>query len=231
MTTNTDFDRLDAQVTEIYSSIKKVALAALEQADLQRYYDPKSGYAGSLFLELGVNPPNDIIPADLLALRTLSINMDVAQIRRALLDSTYRAPVLETLETIDPELLLEDATRSDIATIWELTTALKAVFNDPSKNDSDHWVGPAKLAARKRPKLIPVRDSVVRDLLQLSDIRDGRAEILTIQRLIKDPAVAATLENRHASLLQNAELSVDSEPLRVLDAALWCFAQGMVTAP
>lgn len=99
--------------------------------------------------------------------------------------------------------------------------------------DSNHWVFAAKLCARKRPNLFPVRDSQVCGYL--SGWKALGAGTGRLGRFSNDIQVFAYLmthdliEGKLAQLREaaaKARLRIDEEPLRLLDALLWTKATG-----
>lgn len=74
-------------------------------------------------------------------------------------------------------------------------------------------MAPAKLLGRKRPQLVPVRDSTVRDFLDIRRPYSYRKDWDIYQGLMRDEEVRAQLADLPAL-----------EPLRILDVALWTMA-------
>lgn len=128
---------------------------------LERYYDPSSGYAGTVFNDLQPNDPTTIGVADLLAVTTLSVRIGPRTVRR-FLDPARAREATALLGDIPQDAHIED---DDVATISNEMAAFyrftKATIG------SNPWVTASKLCARKRPHLFPVRDRVVLDLLGL----------------------------------------------------------------
>ncbi|MCK9795958.1 DUF6308 family protein [Isoptericola sp. 4D.3] len=214
----------------VVTAAKATTLRALSMVALQRYYDLRGNYSGSTFATITPNDPYDITGADLHALSMLSVTVGPAATRRVLDDGPERARLLEALAAVDPEARLDKASAAVLEVAWDLYTAAKGVLADPTtKRQSDPWVTASKLVARKRPRLLPVRDTKVRAVLGLESERDGRLELQALRQLISDPDVVVALgqavEAAHArGLAQGRECVFDAEPLRLLDAALWLYA-------
>jgi hypothetical protein len=210
----------------LFATAKDTALRALATAPLAHYYDIRGGYAGATFAAVAPNAPYDVTGADLHALSMLSVRVGPAATRRVLDYGEPRQQLLEALAGVDPSVRLEDADAKQLAAAWNLHEAAKCALADPTKRQSDPWVTAAKLAARKRPRLLPVRDNKVRALLGLASARDGRLEIQVLRFLIGDPDVSAAISEsvtkaRRQAQADGRECVFDVEPLRILDAALW----------
>ncbi|MDO8144927.1 DUF6308 family protein [Isoptericola sp. 178] len=210
---------------------KATALEALGTASLERYYDTRGDYAGATFASISPNDPYDVTGADLHALTMLSVRVGPGATRRVLDDGKPRRDLLEALAELDPNIPLADAAPTDLANAWSLYTTAKDALADPKVPASDPWVTAAKLVARKRPHLLPVRDTKVRALLGLATHRDGRLEIQALRALVTDAEVTDALDwaveaARERGRLDDRACVFDDEPLRILDAALWMHAVG-----
>ena len=115
--------------------------------------------------------------------------------------------------------------------MWNLQHHFRTLLATDTKQ-SNHWVFAAKLCARKRPVLFPVRDSVVCRHLSGGQQLAGTAKHVQEGRLgwfssdIQVFAYIATDEVLHRSLdtpqkAMPPEIAVDSHPLRLLDVLLW----------
>ena len=86
----------------------------------------------------------------------------------------------------------------------------------------------SKLCARKRPYLFPVRDSVVRDFLGLTQYGNYQVDWQLFRALLADSTIVRACDAAVAAAYQAAgdrRLAVDRDRLRVLDAALWSSAR------
>jgi len=131
---------------------------ALER--LARFYDPGSEYAGASFLDADPNPSDAIHAADLYAVSRLSITVTNLQGRLLLNDRGCVTRTKDLLAAIPPELTISDLSASVLERMWNLQHHFRTLLATDTKQ-SNHWVFAAKLCARKRPVLFPVRDSVV----------------------------------------------------------------------
>nr|WP_200490801.1 MULTISPECIES: DUF6308 family protein [unclassified Blastococcus] len=97
---------------------------------------------------------------------------------------------------------------------------------DPWVAKPNPWVTSAKLCARKRPRLFPVRDRVVCEGLGLygTPIRrygTRRVDWQVIAFLMRDEAIGRRLVKLTEQVRTSHGVRCDDVPLRVLDVALW----------
>jgi hypothetical protein len=186
-------------------------------ARLARYYRPGGKYAGETFLALPGNDLDQISAADLYAVSLLGVTVKPAAARRLLDDPTNTADIHTALRTT-PNVDLAVAGDADLRAASRFYDAVHAALRS-SKSTSDPWVTASKLAARKRPRLIPVRDSLVRKLLD-TGTHTVHADWLLYRDLVRDRAIIDSLT--HA--LESVGQPVRDPLLRVLDVALWTMA-------
>lgn len=218
---------LDRTLAAVTSSGAADAVAA--------HYDRSGGYAGTLFLDASPNHAVAIDPSDLYAVTTLSITLD-ARYGRLLLDpGDVRNDVLRQLGRLDSSLAVTDLEHGDggsaetLSRMWELHHRLKTLLSD----DSNRWVTAAKLCARKRPRLFPVRDNLVciylggGEPLRTGNGRPGNfsIDIQVYAYLMTDDRVKAALSWLRADATSRGVV-VDAEDMRLLDAVLWMHAAG-----
>ena len=185
--------RLDALVSEPTAG----ALVAC-------FFDPDRTFAGHTFDGLGVNEPNRVTGDDIAAVTLLDVRLQPLAVR-ALLGASAAA-VAQHLRGIPETLSLWEANDKDldrVADLYRLFDRLPGVGETKA----------TKLLARKRPRLVPVIDSVVRRALPLEDqplvLWQLRAALLDEER-----------RRRIASLRPQREGPATTE-LRLLDAAIW----------
>ena len=213
----------------VLDSARRTALDALAAVPFEAYYDVAGGYAGATFASASGNVPGDISAGDLFAVTLLSVSVNPPAARRLLDDGPHRGNVLAALRAVPSDVPLASASEQDLELAWALYAAVKAALVNPRAKRSDPWVTAAKLAARKRPRMLPVRDNEVRRVLGLGSYRDGRLELQVIRALMSDAVVAGAIDTalvraRAAAELQGLECVFDEEPLRLLDVALWWHA-------
>lgn len=197
-----------------YPRAREAALKALTGNAATRvtaYYRPDSDYAGHLFLTVEPNDPFRITAADLFAVTLLNAAVGPRATRAVLSD----AQLLVDLKAVPADLCLEQADESVLALAGVFYERLKQLFVDPAARQSEPWVAPAKLAARKRPCLLPVRDALVRSYLGIEQPYDYRLDWDIYRRLMLDPEIRGLL----------AGLPQLDPTLRLLDVALWTKAR------
>lgn len=208
---------------------RRTALDALAAVSFEAYYDVAGGYAGATFASALGNVPGDVTAGDLFAVTLLSVDVNPPAARRLLDDGLHRENVLAALRAVPSDVPLASAGEQDLELAWAFYVTVKAALANPRAKRSDPWVTAAKLAARKRPRLLPVRDNEVRRVLGLESYRDGRLELQVIRALVSDAVVADAVDTalaraRTAAELQGLVCVFDEEPLRLLDVALWWHA-------
>lgn len=117
------------------------------------YFDPAQPFAGKTFDFLGCNPPYEITSDDLLAVTLLDVRWSPVAVRSLLIDRS--AAVCELLSKIDTDTDLwvsdADLQLKHVDPLWELLCDLPGVRDTRA----------SKLLARKRPRLVPITDSIV----------------------------------------------------------------------
>lgn len=165
------------------------------------YFDPAEGFAGMTFSTLGDNPPDQLTPADLLAVSLLDIAWRPDVVRRLL--GTDRQELAGLLAGISTQVDLWQATDADLAAVDVLWDALLDV---PGVGTASA----AKLLARKRPRLCPVTDKVV---IRAAGLPGLTWEVLRC--LLQDPGARAEIDALRPPEAAGASL------LRILDVAIW----------
>lgn len=192
---------------------------------LAAYYALDGDYAGASFAQLFPNDPFDLTATDLHAVSLLSVRVGPGATRRFMSLGPVRSALLAALREV-PTVELEVAGADDLAAMARFYDEVKVHLGEPTTASSDRWVTASKICARKRPQLFPVRDSVVRDLLDLTRYGDYQIDWQVFRALVQDPEVTHAIESAlHAAdqARANRDLVIDLEQLRVLDAALWTF--------
>jgi hypothetical protein len=180
-------------------------------ARLAEYYRPEGNYAGATFLSLGSNQPDRVTGADLFAVTLLSVDIDARTTRRVIADEQVRAALRE----IPTDVRLEAAGGGILDAAGRCYERMKQLFVNPTAKLSKPWVAPAKLVARKRPLLLPVRDNRVRKFLGIDPTWGYRGAWEIYRQLMQDVEVRGLLD----------PLVAPDPPLRVLDVALWTGAR------
>jgi hypothetical protein len=164
-------------------------------------YFSEPDFAGMTFSGLGRNPPDEIIPDDLLAVSLLDITWRPQVVR--LLLGTRGAELSEMLAAIPQATDLWEATDDDLRHIDVMWDALMAI-------DGIGTASATKLLARKRPRVCPISDHVV---IKAVDVPGRTWDVLRC--LLQEPAARAEVEALRPAAAAEATL------LRILDVALW----------
>lgn len=179
---------------------------------VDQFFDTTGRFAATTFDMLPDNPPNRFTTTDLLAVTLLDVALTPDSVR-AVLDIKAEA-FGELLAAVPADVDLWDASDDDLANAEALYWALRNL----------HKVGrtrASKLMARKRPKLIPVIDSVIHTALALGDNTWSELRIC-----LSDPAMRDAIE-----CIRPENAPVDSiSTLRLLDAAIWMWRSQSRTA-
>ncbi len=186
---------------ELGSRIVEVVKAPADQL-LLAFFEEDGPFAGSAFDELRENPRNEFVASDLLAASLLDVRFGPSAVR-ALLDTGPNS-VSKNLADIPDDLDLWNATEDDFSSAYALWTAVRKLPG----------VGPtrtSKLLARKRPRLIPIVDSVIRKALPL-----GEDSWKSLQSALADEHVRKGIED-----IRPPGTAATISTLRLLDAATW----------
>lgn len=169
---------------------------------VNRYFNPQGheGFAGNYFHTLGVNDPNQFGNDDLLSLNLLDEPVSAPQIR-ALTSGSYD----ELLRHIDSKADITHLDGHLYENADQLYKALRKL----------RGFGPtrvSKLLARKRPDLLPIRDSIVNSKLQIT----GYSWWKSLAATMRQDSVKALIDQ----VTPLTDVDTPSR-LRVLDAAIW----------
>ena len=196
--TSDGFDRAASAVDEILQSDHA-------EERVRRYFDPRSGYSAETFNTLSPNEPDRVTSADLLAVSLLSVPVD-ARIVRWFEEGENAAEISRLLAEIPevdiweagPEVLAPDA---PAWRLWDLVRGAR-IGMGPTRT--------SKLMARKRPRLIPIVDDMVRDVIKVSE------EWGFFRWYLQDSGRVSQIRR-----LLPPELADKISVLRTLDVAIW----------
>lgn len=170
---------------------------------VERFFNTDGPFAATTFDTLPDNDRNRFTTTDLLAVTLLDVALPPPSVRR-LLDTDADA-FNGLLAAVPDDVDLWDVSDEDLAHAEALYWALRELHNVGRTRAS-------KLMARKRPRLIPVVDSVIIEALNLRD-----DSWVALRACLSDAEVQKSIE---ASRPNNApEQSIST--LRLLDAAVW----------
>jgi hypothetical protein len=167
------------------------------------YFDPLGPFAAVTFDALPENLPNAFSTNDLLAVTLLDVRLN-PQAVRALLQSGA-AQFGDLLEALPADVDLWNATADDLRAAGKLLVALDLL---PGVGETRA----TKLMARKRPRLMPIVDSVIRNALPL-----GLEPFESLGRALTDPRLRKAIE---ATRPVGSRMDVIST-LRLMDVAVW----------
>lgn len=226
------WDELDAaDATKSRATI----VHALDVANLAAYYRRYGNYAGATFADIEPNDPFDITASDLHAVSMLSSTVEPAATRRLLEPSMLREVVLHALAHVPFDVRLEDADAEQMGRAWNLQVALKEALTPFGADKSNCWVTAAKISARKRPLLIPVRDHVVGKALGPAAHKNAGVYWRLIADALRDAAVREALVEAQKRVetcvitgkwgnevgVELGPVELETNPMRLIDVALW----------
>jgi hypothetical protein len=203
-----DIERLRAKISEDLVDAERVV----------RLYYTDAGFAGRLFDRQGRTPGDEalITEADLLAV--------------AMLDAPFKPAAARLLLGDPPAAVRDFLALSEAQTLWMASDADLLVANrawdELMDLDDVGETRVSKLMARKRPHMVPITDSVVRQRLSprtdplTCDLWVGLRSVLT-------PGVEPGIHERLLEI-QESTACTDVSILRILDVVIWMRHRGRV---
>ncbi|MGW4757555.1 DUF6308 family protein [Streptomyces chartreusis] len=197
------------------------SLIARDQADedLRRYFGTSqpvgaASFTGRRFEHLaggGDRPTvaNVVTADDLIAVQTLSVTIP-AQGALDLLEGRLGLQLSKLLHEIPNHMDMADADASDLAPGSPADAAWHLLTDQPGIG----WVTAGKLLARKRPRLLPVYDQVVRCIL-------GRPVSFWLDLHSALRADDRALHHELLALRRSARVPETVSALRICDVVLW----------
>ena len=194
---------------------------------LARYYTPEANFAGATFVGHGDSDPATVDERDLLAVTLLDVKIPPRTVRALLQPGPTRDRVHELLATdrLAPDARLWEVTPDMLATMAELYEFLRALVPPTRDRYEVNWATAAKLCARKRPNLFPVRDEVVCRYLRLWPSR-YQVDWQVFAWIMGHDDVREHLGRlaERAAGAPNADVGDVGSVLRHLDVAVWMHA-------
>ncbi|MEV0695868.1 DUF6308 family protein [Streptomyces sp. NPDC050388] len=188
--------------------------------DLRRYFGiglppGVAAYTGSRFEHLAgggdrLEVADRITAEDLVAVQTLSVTVP-ASVALDILEGPLGAGLSGLLHAIPRDIDMVEAEVSDLALGSPAARAWQLLEDQPDVG----WVIAGKLLARKRPRLLPVYDKVVRCALG----RPRPSFWLALHAVLREDDCA--LHRQLLELRQAAGLPETVSALRVCDVAVW----------
>ncbi|WP_130014793.1 DUF6308 family protein [Serinicoccus sediminis] len=155
---------------------------------LASYYDRADNFAGATFADLPPLEPLDITATDLHAVSLLSVNVGPGATRRFLEPGPARSALLTKLRSV-PDVELRAAGSDDFVAMAAFYDAVKMHLGEPTASSSDRWVTASKSCAPKRPYLFPVRDSVVRGFLGLTQYSNYQVDWQVFRAMLSESTI------------------------------------------
>jgi hypothetical protein len=152
---------------------------------------------------------NVVTADDLIAVQTLSVRIP-AQAALDLLEGDLGVRLSKLLSSVPFDIDMAEAEAADLAEGSPAHTAWRVLCNETGIG----WVTAGKLLARKRPRLLPVYDQVVRCIL-------GRPRSFWLDLHGALSADNHALHRELLALRQSADLPATVSALRVCDVVLW----------
>lgn len=185
---------LAARITEVVEAPADQLLIA--------FFDPSGPFAGRTFDDLPDNPRDEFSASDLLAASLLDVRFGPRAVR-ALLD-TRASSFSKHLADIPDDVDLWAVTKNDLRPAYALWAEVRKLPGVGATKTS-------KLLARKRPRLIPIVDSVIRKALPLGD-----DSWVSLQSALQDEHIQKSIEESRPPGIAST-----ISTLRLLDAATW----------
>ena len=192
-----------------------------------RYYGRETAYAGALF---GTTTPNDdtyITPTDLFAVSMLSMTIEPRAAQALLSPGPARTAITRTLRRIPTERWLVDADADLFLAMENLHLAIYGALPPLGDREANRWVLTAKLCARKRPGLFPVRDSVVCKYLgggPMAAKRMGhyQSDLQVLAALNANQTIRTLIDQTIDTVHETVPgIQLDWSPLRIFDVIVW----------
>lgn len=198
----------------------KIASDTQAVADLKAYYKSEGDYAGATFANLGPKDPWRITPTDLLAVTALSVTIPPLAVRRLTSDDHFVKDAERLLRALPVTLDIWSG-EAHIHGMSEFYELVKASLAKADTNSSNAWVTASKICARMRPRLFPVRDSVVVDVLGLKGSYPDDWPVFS--SLMADRALTERVDElvREASTCSGVDVGDKDLTLKHLDVLLW----------
>lgn len=173
------------------------------------FFNPTKPFDGGMFNTLTENPRDTFSVTDLLAQTMLDV-MHTPLAVRALLKPDFSRYLADLRDDLD----LWDATDEDLAPAHQL-------WGEVIKLPGVGLVKASKLLARKRPRLIPIVDSVARKSYGLTEHDDPRVAWVALREALKDRQLRDQID-----AIRPPGLTSTVTTLRLLDVAAWMRGSG-----
>jgi hypothetical protein len=186
--------------SELVARIRAVIAPPADEL-LSKFFNPQEPFAGDTCDSLPDNPRNSFSVSDLLAETFLDVVFEPRAVR-ALLRPNFSRHLADVPDNVD----LWSATEEDLQPAYWLRDEVIAL-NGVGR------VKTSKLLARKRPRLIPIVDSVARNTLGMVE---GQDDWEALRDALQDAQLRDGIE-----AIRPPGLALHVTTLRLLDAATW----------
>ncbi|ALO67937.1 hypothetical protein AS189_17410 [Arthrobacter alpinus] len=169
---------------------------------------------------------NTITADDLIAVTFLSVDVPAPAAIGIL--ETHKDKISELLEQIPSDLDLAKVSAEDFASTLGTDSAAVQLWRLLRQSDAEWWgIGQtraSKIMARKRPRLIPIYDSVVGPLMGL---KNSNKQWSTWHELLTD---GSGLPERLKEIQEKSAVAPDASALRIMDVVLWKHGKNLATS-
>ncbi|WP_207346088.1 DUF6308 family protein [Arthrobacter sp. E3] len=168
---------------------------------------------------------NTITADDLIAVTFLSVDVPGAAAIGIL--ETHKNEISGLLEQIPANLELANVSAEDFAVRLGPDSAAVKLWKILRQSNAERWgVGQtiaSKIMARKRPRLIPIYDSVVAPLMGL---KDSDNQWITWHDVLTD---GTGLPERLKTIHKLSGVAPDASALRIMDVVLWKYGKSLTS--
>lgn len=169
---------------------------------------------------------NTITADDLIAVTFLSVDVPAPAAIGIL--ETHKDKISELLKQIPSDLDLASLAAEDFSATLEQGSAALQLWRLLRQSDAERWdVGPtkaSKIMARKRPRLIPIYDSVIGSVMGM---KNSDQQWILWHELLTD---GSGLPERLNEIHEKSGVASDASALRIMDVVLWKHGKNLARA-
>lgn len=169
---------------------------------------------------------NTITADDLIAVTFLSVDVPAPAAIGIL--ETHKGKISELLEQIPADLDLANLSVEDFASTLGQDSAAIQLWRLLRQSDAERWgVGPttaSKIMARKRPRLIPIYDSVIGSVMEM---KNSDKQWSFWHEVLTD---GSGLPERLKKIQEKSGVASEASALRIMDVVLWKHGKKLATA-
>lgn len=195
---------------------------------LAAYYRWEGDYAGAAFVTVNPNDPYAIEASDLFAVTLLNVEIPQMAARRILEPGATSAHLsrLLALDELGLDRNLQTSGLETLSAMGLFYDTVKMALAPHHVATSDRWVTAAKVCARKRPDLFPVRDNDVTKLLGTRASKSYALDWLVFKHLLSTDHLLRALDEVVDRAAQKPGVRIGDPNLRLrhLDVVLWTHA-------